>query len=584
MRPPHQLNHIFVLNSTQPADPSHLHPQTNASNHIIMQSPKPPHHSETSSTPQTPQPSTKPAPQSNQTPPSAQPPQPQQKSLKPIVSITRNSIRREQARRNLASFAQYCMPEFSPTPFHLTYYRVLEAFAKGAIKRLIISVPPQHGKSLGSSILLPAFVLGIHPNTHIAIASYSFRLATRFNRRIQQLIDSEPYRTLFPETQLTTPRGGHTNFTPLSNKPGKTIINNNPVRTAEAFELAYSSGSLLAVGREGSLTGNSVDLLILDDLFKDAMEANSPIIRDNSWEWYNAVARTRLHNRSQELLVGTRWHEEDLVGRLAAHEKIIELVDPSQLTESPSDGWFRLNFEAIKTGPSTPIDPRPKGTALWPERQSLTLLETRRKLDRNLFEALYQGHPISKAGLLYGDSFTTYNTLPERIIKRGSYTDTADMGDDYLCSLCYAVDPEGLIYILDTLYTQEPMEVTESLVANMFRDADIREATIESNNGGRGFARAVNRLVPEIKINWIHQSRNKEARILSNSATVLRLVRWPRGWEERWPELAHDLLNYQRLYRANRHHDAPDALTGVIETEFERSKRTIRAVSFRSGK
>ena len=158
------------------------------------------------------------------------------------------------------------------------------------------------------------------------------------------------------------------------------------------------------------------------------------------------------------------------------------------------------------------------------------------------------------------------------------------MGDDFLCSLCYAVDQEGLIYILDTLYTQEPMEVTESLVAEMLKNSDIREATIESNNGGRGFARAVNRLVPAIKINWIHQSRNKEARILSNSATALRLIRWPQGWEERWPELAHDLLCYRRLYRANRHHDAPDALTGVIETEFDRSKRTIQAVSFRSGK
>lgn len=240
---------------------------------------------------------------------------------KPPITITRSSILREQARRNFTSFAQYCLPEFCPTPFHLTYYRALEAFAKGVIKRLIVSVPPQHGKSLGSSILLPAFVLGIRPYTHIAIASYSFRLATRFNRRIQQLIDSDPYHTLFPETQLKAPKGGRNEMSPPHNSTSKTSINNNPIRTAEAFELALSAGSLLAVGREGSLTGNSVDLLILDDLFKDAMEANSPIIRDNTWEWYNAVARTRLHNNSQELLVGTRWHEEDLVGRLAAHEK-----------------------------------------------------------------------------------------------------------------------------------------------------------------------------------------------------------------------------------------------------------------------
>ena len=302
-------------------------------------------------------------------------------SPKPPITITRSSILREQARRNFTSFAQYCLPEFCPTPFHLTYYRALEAFAKGVIKRLIVSVPPQHGKSLGSSILLPAFVLGIRPYTHIAIASYSFRLATRFNRRIQQLIDSEPYHTLFPETQLKAPRGGRNEMSSPHNNTSKTSINNNPIRTAETFELTLSSGSLLAVGREGSLTGNSVDLLILDDLFKDAMEANSPIIRDNTWEWYNAVARTRLHNNSQELLVGTRWHEEDLVGRLAAHEKIIELVDPAQFSKPLSEGWLRLNFEAIKTSPATLIDPRHAGEALWPERHSISLLETRRKLD-----------------------------------------------------------------------------------------------------------------------------------------------------------------------------------------------------------
>ena len=141
---------------------------------------------------------------------------------KPPITITRSSILREQARRNFTSFAQYCLPEFCPTPFHLTYYRALEAFAKGVIKRLIVSVPPQHGKSLGSSILLPAFVLGIRPYTHIAIASYSFRLATRFNRRIQQLIDSDPYHTLFPETQLKAPKGSRNEMSPPHNSTSKT--------------------------------------------------------------------------------------------------------------------------------------------------------------------------------------------------------------------------------------------------------------------------------------------------------------------------------------------------------------------------
>ena len=342
-----------------------------------------------------------------------------------------------------------------------------------------------------------------------------------------------------------------------------------------------SGGQLKRVALANALISES-DLLILDDLFKDALEANSPLVRDNAWEWYNAVARTRLHNGSQELIVGTRWHEEDLPGRIAAHERVVGLTDFSQLGTLPPDCWLMLNFEAIKESPPTPADPRDKGEALWPARHSRALLDARRRLDPHLFEALYQGRPASKEGLLYGEGFATYDELPATVVKRGNYTDTADTGDDYLCSLCYAVGGDGMIYLTDALYTPEPMEATEPQAAAMLRRADVREALFESNNGGRGFARAVGRLVPEVRIAWTHQSRNKEARILSNSATVQRLARWPRGWEARWPELARDLLGYRRLYRANRRHDAPDALTGVVETELDRSRRTIRAVGFRS--
>ena len=283
---------------------------------------------------------------------------------RPRLTITRRAVQSELARRSLPDFARRCVPGFCPTPFHTAYYRTLDAFAKGLVRRLIVSVPPQHGKSLGSSVLLPAYALGIRPGLRIALASYNLRLASRFNRRIQQLIDSAPYAELFPDTRLKPLHGGTGNkkeaAAPSAAGAG------NLVRTAEEFDLAGQSGGLLAVGREGSLTGNTVDLLILDDLFKDALEANSPLVRDNAWEWYNAVARTRLHNGSQELIVGTRWHEEDLPGRIAAHERVVGLTDFSQLGTLPPDCWLMLNFEAIKESPPTPADPRGKGEgAAW---------------------------------------------------------------------------------------------------------------------------------------------------------------------------------------------------------------------------
>ena len=111
------------------------------------------------------------------------------------------------------------------------------------------------------------------------------------------------------------------------------------------------------------------------------------------------------------------------------------------------------------------------------------------------------------------------------------------------------------------------MEHTESLVAAMLTQAKTRQVYVESNNGGRGFARALQRLLPKVRVEWFHQSGNKEARILSNSATVLHNLRMPKDWHLRWPEFYTHLTTYRRLYRANRHDDAPDALTGIVERE-----------------
>ena len=111
------------------------------------------------------------------------------------------------------------------------------------------------------------------------------------------------------------------------------------------------------------------------------------------------------------------------------------------------------------------------------------------------------------------------------------------------------------------------MEISEGRVADMLTLNDTRRAIVESNNGGRGFARALQRLAPKVRVEWFHQSGNKEARILSNSATALHMLRMPRGWHLRWPEFYAHLTTYKRLFRANRHDDAADAITGIVERE-----------------
>ena len=443
------------------------------------------------------------------------------------------------------------------TQFHESYYSVLEAYAEGRISKLIVSVPPQHGKSMGATTLLPAYMLGIDPDMRIAIASYSGTLASKFNRRVQRILDSKEYGEIFPDTTIkqgTKPLGY--------------------IRTSDEVEIIGHKGELISVGREGALTGNRVDCFILDDLYKDAMEAQSPVIRDNCWEWYTSVVRTRMHNTSRELIVFTRWHEEDLIGTLMRTEPCREFRSLEDIDSVDKDTWLVLNFEALKASPPTEIDPRAEGEALWPEQQSRDLLLTKRRLDPVRFECMYQGRPSTEGGLLYASGFATYDALPTDIVRRGNYTDTADMGDDYLCSMSYAVDSDGVIYILDVVYSREPMEVTEEIVAAMLKATDVRQALIESNNGGRGFARSVQKLCPRVKVEWFHQGANKEARILSNSATALHLVRFPSGWATRWAELYAHLMTYRRDFRSNRWHDAADVITGIVERETKDSFRT----------
>jgi len=287
-----------------------------------------------------------------------------------------------------------------------------------------------------------------------------------------------------------------------------------------------------------------------------------------------------MHNASRELVVFTRWHEEDLIGTLLGREPYRELRSWSDIDRLGRDEWLYLNLEALKSSPPSEVDPRAKGEALWPAQQSVELLRQKQRLDPIRFESMYKGHPSSKHGLLYGDAFAEYDALPRDIVRRGNYTDTADTGDDYLCSICYAVDADGIIYITDAVYSREGMELTEGMVAEMLRRNDTRTAAIESNNGGRGFPRAVQRRAPGVRIGWFHQSGNKEARILSNAATVLHLLRFPRDWRLRWPELYGHLTAYRRQFRANRWHDAPDVLTGIVERELTDERRRTRSVKF----
>lgn len=428
---------------------------------------------------------------------------------------------------------------------------------------------PTHN-SEGSSRKLPAFMLGLNPDKKICIGSYAATIARDFNRDVQRIIDTPSYRELFPETYL--------------NGSNVVTMANTYLRNSDVIEMVGHKGLLRVVGRGGSLTSKTVDVSILDDVYKDYAEGNSPIVRNAAWKWYTTVVRTRLHNDSQELIVFTRWHDDDLIGRIEkSGETVIDIKSWDDVKDIPAGAWVRINFEGLKTGEPTEIDPREPGAALWDRRHSRAKLEGQRALDPVQFQCLYQGNPGNAEGKLYRNPFRTYVDKSEwgTYVRSGNYTDVADEGDDFTFSACYDVYKSGneawneqkkrfepILYALitDMVFTQENTEITAVTVPEMINRCGTQKAWIESNNGGSGFEKVIRKKLKAVTEPF-YQGANKESRIITNSAMVNAQIIMPIGWEQRFPKIYEHLTGFLRDFPANAHDDPEDGLTGIYEKE-----------------
>ena len=487
---------------------------------------------------------------------------------------------REGARRSLRWFVRAMKPGYVFTPFHLSYIRILQKFAEGEIRNLIIQAPPQHGKSEQSSRMLPAFMLGRKPDTKVAICSYAATIAKDFNRDVQRLIDSEEYRKIFPDTTL--------------NGANVVTVATNWLRNSDVFEVVNHQGSLRVVGRGGSLTSKTVDVMILDDLYKDAQEANSPVVRNTAWDWYTKVARTRLHNDSQQLIVFTRWHPEDIIGHISESENVIKVEQWSDLDNVPPDAWVLVNFEAVKTGAPTEIDGREPGQALWPEHHSLERLLQQKDLDPVGFQCLFQGEPGSAEGRLY-QPFKTWVDKSDwgEYVRSGCYVDVADEGNDFTAAVSYDIyksenqlwnektkryEPLLFALVTDLEYTDESSDVTTVTIPRLINQNGVQRVWIEANGGGSQFEKAVKKKVQALTVPF-HQTSNKEARIVTNAPFVNQHVIFPYNWETRYPAVFRHLTEFLRNFTANTHDDIEDCLTGVYEKEIA----DTNAKPYRSG-
>ena len=244
---------------------------------------------------------------------------------------------------------------------HRVLIEKLEQVERGAIKRLMVFMPPRHGKSLTSSCIFPAWFLGRNPRRSVIAASYGAELAEDFGRRVRNFMSDPLHAAIFPECRLAADSAAQRRFD------------------------TTAGGSYYAVGRGGAVTGRGADLLLLDDLLKDSEEARSETIRRSMHDWFAHVAYTRLAPGGALVLIQTRWHEDDLPGRL--------------LREHADENWEVINMPTIA---ETDDEFREAGEALWPEKFPLELLQAiRGAIGGAAWNSLYRQQPSAAEGAVF---------------------------------------------------------------------------------------------------------------------------------------------------------------------------------------
>jgi predicted phage terminase large subunit-like protein len=293
-------------------------------------------------------------------------------------------IDNELARRHLYEFAKLIAPpEYVWNWHHELLYDVLHRYAIGELKRVIIEMPPGHGKSEGCSRNLPAYLFGINPNCRVIATSYTQDLAEEMNRDVQRIMDSPRYQEIFPGRQL-----GQTNVRALAGKPR---------RNSDVFDIPGHRGIYKAAGIGVGIGGRRFDRGIIDDPIKDREEANSPAHRERVWRWFTSVFWKRQAKDAGILITSTRWHEDDLVGRIK--RKVAEgEMEPWTIITLQSLATDNVDEKDVQKPQRHPLDRRKFGEALWPWFRSAEEHERAKALEPRDFYSLDQQDPRSEGG------------------------------------------------------------------------------------------------------------------------------------------------------------------------------------------
>lgn len=451
--------------------------------------------------------------------------------------LLQQQLKIELSRREFWQYCKLTSPDFysNDRVFLHDLADKLQWFVEEAEQQImVVNMPPRHGKSRTATKFVQWLFGKYGIDKKVMTGSYNETLSGTFAKAVRDVIAEKPtegiltYGDIFPGTKI---------------KYGEAA--------AQKWSLEGSQqANYLATSPTGTATGFGCNIMIIDDLIKNSEEAYNESVLQKQIDWFNNTMLSRTENDFKIIIIMTRWSTKDLAGYVLANY----------------DDVVHINYKAVQDD----------GAMLCEAILSYKDYKIKTKnMNKDIVLANYQQEPIDVKGRLYSH-IKTYTDIPRD--SKGNnlfkyilnYTDTADTGGDNLCSICYGMY-ESTYYILDVLYTKEPMEVTEPATAQMLTNNNVGNALIESNNGGRGFSRNVIRELKSLgnthtKIQWFFQSKNKTSRILSNSTGVMQNVLFPVNWEDRWPEFAEAIRKYQKEGK-NAHDDAPDALTGVYEND-----------------
>jgi predicted phage terminase large subunit-like protein len=361
------------------------------------------------------------------------------------------------ARDDLITFAEYTSPAqdhpndvtkstYQAKKHHRVIAAALEEVEKGNIQRLIINVPPRHGKTeLATKAFIPWY-MGRHPENHVIFATYNSQFSWDIGRKIRETIREPLYQHIFPSMQLKT---------------GSASV--------DRLELE-SEGRAFFVGRGGTITGRGGHLLVVDDPIKDRQEADSKALRDKLWTWYTQVLSSRLMSKTGNIiLVQTRWSDDDLVGRL---------TDPANhfYNEREAAKWHLVDLPALAE--DNDVLGRKPGEALWPERFDVEFLEAQKRTDPRGFMALYQGRPAPEDGILFrAEMLSEYNSPKARPADEelrfycaSDHAVSTAQDRDRSCLLAFGVDKDDDIWIMpDSVWARIPTDRAVEQMCNLIR-------------------------------------------------------------------------------------------------------------------